>query len=93
MILSRYKDPLVASNSVWSPSSVPAVRAQNWSENYVDKNIADNPVHPTVADLLIAPERCVGCVYAASLRCLLGIVTVWPSLGSVHCTAWNTALC
>ena len=56
-ILSRYKDPHDTNNSVWMPWSVPAVKAQNWSENYQDKNIVDNPVMPTVADLLIGPER------------------------------------
>jgi len=30
--------------------------AQTWEQNYEDFNIADNPTHPTVADLLIAPE-------------------------------------
>ena len=39
------------------PSSVPAVKAQPWNRNYMDGNIADNPVHPTVPDKLIGPNR------------------------------------
>ena len=58
-ILSRYKNPNATVNNVWEPSSVPAVKTQSWGENYQDKNIADNPEHPTWADLLIAPEVCV----------------------------------
>ncbi len=58
-ILTRFKDPKDPNNSVWQPWSVPAVKTQTWRENYQDKNIADNPLHPTVADLLIGPERCV----------------------------------
>lgn len=54
-IYSRYKDPLMHSD--WMPASVPAVKAQPWVYNYADNNIADNPVHQTVADLLIGPER------------------------------------
>jgi hypothetical protein len=56
-ILSRYLDPNSTDNSGWSPSSVPAVRTQPWVENYEDKNIADNPPHPTVPDLLIGVEH------------------------------------
>ena len=52
-VFSRYLDPLQALNSAWAPSSVPAVKAQAWGQNYRDKNIADNPPHPTVPDLLI----------------------------------------
>ena len=62
--MSRFKDPNDPNNAVWEPWSVPAVKAQNWTENYKDKNIVDNPVHRTVADLLIAPERYVGCASA-----------------------------
>lgn len=58
-ILSRYLDPLDLRHSAWTPSSVPAVRAQNWSVNYRDKNIADNAPHSTVPDLLIGEERLV----------------------------------
>lgn len=58
-ILTRFKDPADPKNSVWQPWSVPAVKTQTWQENYQDKNIADNPLHPTVADLLIGPERIV----------------------------------
>jgi hypothetical protein len=57
VILSRFVNPDVPANSYWSPSSVPAVKAQPWTRNYADKNVADNPVHPTVADLLIGPHR------------------------------------
>jgi hypothetical protein len=38
---------------------VPAVKAQPWIFNYEDKNIADNPVHETVADLLIGLNQYV----------------------------------
>ena len=58
-ITSRYLDPLDPANSAWSPSSVPAVKAQPWADNYADKNIADNAPHPTVADLLIGVDRVV----------------------------------
>jgi hypothetical protein len=54
-ILTRYKRP--EEHSFWMPSSVPAVKAQPWQFNYYDNNIADNPVHETVSDLLIGPER------------------------------------
>lgn len=56
-ILTRYKDP--TQHSLWEPGSVPAVRTQTWEQNYLDKNIADNPLHPTVADLLIGLPRVV----------------------------------
>ena len=36
---------------------MPAVRTQSWLQNYEDDNIADNPVHPTVADKLIGPPH------------------------------------
>jgi hypothetical protein len=36
---------------------VPAVKAQRWAASYRDKNIADNPPHPTVPDLLIGVPR------------------------------------
>jgi hypothetical protein len=55
-IASNYQDPNLTANSAWSPQSVPAVKAQTWAANYRDKNIADNPVHPTVPDLLIGPH-------------------------------------
>jgi len=57
LIISRFINPDNPANSYWSPDSVPAVKAQPWAENYEDKNIMDNPVHPTVADLLIGPHR------------------------------------
>jgi hypothetical protein len=68
-ILSRLKDPTL--HSTWSPASVPAVKAQPWVFNYEDKNIADNPVHETVADLLIGLDQCV----AACCRALI-LVTI-----------------
>jgi hypothetical protein len=58
-IVSRYLSPNATENNHWSPSSVPAVKTQPWRENYEDKNIADNPPHPTVPDLLIGPEHVV----------------------------------
>ena len=57
LIFSRFINPDNPTNSYWSPDSVPAVKSQPWAENYEDKNIMDNPVHPTVADLLIGPHR------------------------------------
>eukprot|EP01029_Cantina_marsupialis_P006794 TRINITY_DN1749_c0_g3_i2.p1 TRINITY_DN1749_c0_g3~~TRINITY_DN1749_c0_g3_i2.p1 ORF type:complete len:866 (+),score=275.32 TRINITY_DN1749_c0_g3_i2:413-3010(+) len=56
---TRYRNPDDAENSFWSPSSVPAVKAQSWKDNYADKNIADNPPHPTVPDKLIGVEGIV----------------------------------
>jgi hypothetical protein len=56
-VASRFLDPADPKNSVWRPSSVPAVKAQSWRENYVDGNIADNPPHPALPDKLIGPER------------------------------------
>eukprot|EP00948_MAST-09A_sp_MAST-9A-sp1_P000178 g178.t1 len=58
-ILSRFKYPEVADNNEWYPSSVPAVKAQTWRENYIDGNIADNPVHNTEADKLIGEYHVV----------------------------------
>jgi hypothetical protein len=55
-ILSRYKAP--EDHATWSPNSVLSVKTQTWAENYADKNIADNPIIPTIADLLIGPDRC-----------------------------------
>jgi hypothetical protein len=57
VIMTRFVNPDDPKNSYWSPDSVAAVKAQPWTENYEDKNIMDNPVHPTVADLLIGPHR------------------------------------
>jgi hypothetical protein len=54
-ILSRYKAP--ADHASWSPNSVLSVKTQSWADNYADKNIADNPIIPTIADLLIGPDR------------------------------------
>ena len=56
-ILSRYKAP--DQHATWEPDSVLSVKTQPWDQNYADKNIADNPVHATVADLLIGPTRFV----------------------------------
>ena len=56
-ILSRYKDPSDPTTSPFQPSSVLSVKTQTWGQNYHDNNIADNPVIPTVADLLIGPDR------------------------------------
>jgi len=58
-IASRFLDPNVSANSAWQPESVPAVKAQPWAANYRDKNIADNPTHPTIPDLLIGPHTIV----------------------------------
>ena len=55
-IESRYKDPDQNSNNVWMPSSVDRVKAQEWKYNYLDGNIADNPIHPTLPDKLIGPS-------------------------------------
>ncbi len=53
----RFLDPDNPKNSIWSPSSVPAVRTQPWGKNYYDRNIADNPIHPTIQDQLIGLPR------------------------------------
>ena len=53
---SRFIDPANKTNSYWLPSSVPAVKAQPWYRNYMDGNVADNPLHPTVPDKLIGPQ-------------------------------------
>lgn len=58
-LISRFLDPNKTENSCWHPSSVPAVKTQDWKDNYYDNNIADNPVHETVPDKLIAPEHIV----------------------------------
>jgi hypothetical protein len=55
-VTSNFQDPQLQAMSAWSPESVPAVKAQSWPANYRDKNIADNPSHPTVPDLLIGPK-------------------------------------
>ena len=57
LILSKFINPRNLTNSAWTPGSVPAIKTQPWHRNYADKNIADNPVHPTIADLLIGPLR------------------------------------
>lgn len=51
----RYLDPDKhhVSSLEWLPGSVPAVVAQAWAKNYKEFNIADNPVHATIPDLLI----------------------------------------
>jgi hypothetical protein len=59
LVTSRFQDPFKPEYSLWRPSSVPAVRAQPWAENYREKNIVDNPIHPTAADLLIGPNAVV----------------------------------
>lgn len=56
---TRFKDPTDPINNQWIPGSVPAVKAQNWGSNYLDKNIADNPPHRTVADNLIGVPHIV----------------------------------
>lgn len=56
---SRFKHPNMSANSVWLPSSVPAVKAQSWSNNYLDDNIADNVVHAALPDKLIGPPQVV----------------------------------
>jgi hypothetical protein len=60
-VRSRFMDPSAIpgmGGSPWKPESVPAVKAQSWSDNYWEKNIADNPVIPALPDLLIG-ERMV----------------------------------
>ena len=51
----RYLDPAKHRDlSIeWLPGSVPAVVAQAWAKKYKEFNIADNPVHGTIPDLLI----------------------------------------
>ena len=59
---SRYKyTGLTHVHDFWSPSSVPNIKGhiQPWSQNYMDGNIADNPVHSTKPDELIAPSEIV----------------------------------
>ena len=58
-VTSRYKHPNISENNMWMPNSVPAVRAQPWSANYYDGNIADNVVHPTYMDKRIGPPEVV----------------------------------
>eukprot|EP00953_Heterococcus_sp_UTEX-ZZ885_P003376 2352-Heterococcus_DN1.PRE.1 len=59
VVTSRFKDPTVASNSAWRPSSVPAVRAQPWQNNYKDgtcglRNVTDNTqLHMTTSGYAI----------------------------------------
>lgn len=36
VVTSRFKDPKDANNSLWSPESVPSVKAQSWAANYQD---------------------------------------------------------
>jgi hypothetical protein len=69
LITSRFKDPQL--NSFWKPDSVLSVKSQSWEANYADKNIADNPVIPTVADLLIGPDRCALRVLSCVMRFVL----------------------
>ena len=59
---SRYKYAgLTHVHDYWSPSSIPSIKGhiQPWSQNYMDGNIADNPVHSTTPDTLIAPSEVV----------------------------------
>jgi hypothetical protein len=56
---SRFIDPKNMTNSYWLPSSVPAVKAQPWYRNYLDGNVADNPLHHTPPDKLIGPQTLV----------------------------------
>ena len=58
-VTSRYKHPNISVNNEWMPSSVPSVRAQPWSANYQDGNIADNVVHPTYLDKRIGPPEII----------------------------------
>lgn len=37
---TRFQDPEDPENNEWVPGSVPAVKAQKWGSNYLDKNIA-----------------------------------------------------
>ena len=55
-IESRYKDPDSSENNIWMPNSVDRVKSQEWKYNYLDGNIADNPLHPTLPDKLIGPS-------------------------------------
>ena len=59
VVTSRFRDPAFPENSKWLPGSVPAVKAQPWAANYREKNVADNPIMTTVADLLIGPNNVV----------------------------------
>lgn len=59
VVTSRFIDPAFPENSKWMPNSVPAVKAQPWEANYREKNIVDNPLIPTVPDLLIGPNNVV----------------------------------
>ena len=59
VVTSRFIDPAFPENSKWMPNSVPAVKAQPWQANYREKNIVDNPLIPTVPDLLIGPNNIV----------------------------------
>ena len=59
---SRYKySGLTHVHDYWRPSSIPSIKGhiQPWSQNYMDGNIADNPVHSTTPDKLIAPSEVV----------------------------------
>ena len=59
---SRYKYAgLTHVHDFWSPSSIPNIKGhvQPWSQNYMDGNIADNPIHSTLPDSLIAPSETV----------------------------------
>jgi hypothetical protein len=59
---SRYKYAgLTHVHDYWSPSSIPNIKGhvQPWSQNYMDGNIADNPIHSTTPDELIAPSKVV----------------------------------
>ena len=61
-IKSRFYDPRYGPNNYWMPKSVPAVKAQPWQNNYLDGNIADNPVMRTV------PDKLIGLMHVSQLR-------------------------
>ena len=59
---SRFKYAgLTHVHDFWKPNSVPNLRGhiQPWSQNYMDGNIADNALHGTEPDQLIAPSKVV----------------------------------
>lgn len=59
VIRSRFLDPGDPENNLWSPNSVPGVKAQPWGANVQDGNLADNPIHQTLPDQLIGPPKTV----------------------------------
>ena len=59
VIDSRFKNPNSTENNAWQAASVPTVKSQSWSSNFMDANIADNPIHSTLPDKLIGPPQIV----------------------------------